>query len=276
MVLEAYLKYIYREVSMLRLAANLSMLFGEYDFLDRFEKAAEVGFEAVEYLFPYDYEADEIKRRLDQFSLAQALFNTPPGDWGSGERGLACIPGREVEFTDGIDKALNYAQALDAQRIHVMAGIKPESVTDNEARACYIKNLRYAAVAAQKIGVNVLVEPINNVDMPGYFVNFQEEGMSLIEEINEPNVRLQFDCYHCQMMRGDVVSTFRKYYQYIDHVQIAGVPGRHEPDVGELNYRYILKAIDSTGYSGFIGCEYKPKAATASGLGWANDYLSSV
>ncbi len=250
------------------------MLFGEYNFLERFEIAAKAGFKAVEYLFPYDYEANEIKQRLDQFSLTQALFNSPPGDWDSGERGLACIPGREVEFADGIDKALSYAQILGNQRIHVMAGIKPENVSYDEARACYIKNLRHAAIAAQKAGLKVLVEPINNVDMPGYFVNLQDDGVSLIEDINEPNVRLQFDCYHCQMMQGDVVSTFRQYHQYIDHVQIAGVPGRHEPDVGELNYHYILKEIDRTGYSGFVGCEYKPKAVTTAGLDWATAYLT--
>lgn len=253
------------------LAANLSMLFAEHEFLDRFEAAADAGFTAVEYLFPYDFSPAEIKAKLDQYGLTQALFNAPPGNWDAGERGIACIPGREAEFAEGINRALEYAAVLGNQRIHVMAGLKPENVTYEEARACYISNLKQAACAAQSAGLTILVEPINNVDMPGFFINFQEEGAELISEINEPNVRLQFDCYHCQMMQGDVVATFRKLLPVIDHIQIAGVPGRHEPDIGELNYAYIIGEIDQAGYSGFIGCEYKPRATTAEGLGWKAD-----
>ena len=253
------------------LAANLSMLFAEHEFLDRFEAAADAGFTAVEYLFPYDFSPAEIKAKLDQYGLTQALFNAPPGNWDAGERGIACIPGREAEFAEGINRALEYATVLGNQRIHVMAGLKPENVTYEEARACYVSNLKLAACAAQSAGLTILVEPINNVDMPGYFVNFQEEGAELISEINEPNVRLQFDCYHCQMMQGDVVATFRKLLPVIDHIQIAGVPGRHEPDIGELNYAYIIGEIDQAGYAGFIGCEYKPRATTTEGLGWKVD-----
>lgn len=253
------------------LAANLSMLFGEHEFLERFEAAADAGFTAVEYLFPYDFSPAEIKAKLDQYGLTQALFNAPPGNWDAGERGIACIPGRETEFAEGINKALEYAAVLGNRRIHVMAGLKPENVAYEEARACYVSNLKMAACAAQSAGLTILVEPINNVDMPGYFVNFQEEGAELISEINEPNVRLQFDCYHCQMMQGDVVATFRKLLPVIDHIQIAGVPGRHEPDIGELNYAYIIGEIDQAGYSGFIGCEYKPRATTTEGLGWKAD-----
>ncbi len=244
------------------------MLFGEYDFLDRFEQAANAGFKAVEYLFPYDYSPEEIKSRLDQFGLKQALFNAPPGDWDAGERGIACIPGREAEFAEGIKRALGYAEVLGNTRIHIMAGLTPSEVPYEKARDCYVKNLRRAARAAQGQGVRILLEPINTVDIPGYFVNFQEDGAKLIDEIDEPNVRLQFDCYHCQMMQGDVVATFRKLQSYVDHIQIAGVPGRHEPDVGELNYGYILNEIDKAGYSGFVGCEYKPQAETAVGLAW--------
>lgn len=250
------------------LAANLSMLFTELPFLERFEAAARAGFDAVEYLFPYDYEPRVLQQLLDQHGLTQALFNAPPGDWDAGERGIACLPGREAEFEQGIGRALAYASVLGNQRIHVMAGVVPATLSAAEAQVCYVRNLRYAAHRAQEAGITLLIEPINNIDMPGYFVNYQEQGVTLIGLIDEPNVRLQFDCYHCQMMQGDVVATFRKLLPYIDHVQIAGVPGRHEPDLGELNYRYILAAIVSAGYAGYVGCEYKPKAATVDGLGW--------
>jgi len=253
---------------MAQLAANLSMLFTEHTFLERFEAAANAGFKAVEYLFPYDFSATQIKQALDKHQLVQALFNAPPGDWGAGDRGIACLVGREAEFARGIATALSYAQIIGNKRLHVMAGILPESDDYQAARQCYINNLRLAAKAAQKLAITILIEPINNIDMPGYFVSFQEQGAQLIADINEPNVRLQFDCYHCQMMQGDVVNTFKKLHSVIDHVQIAGVPGRHEPNIGELNYHFILNAIDNTGYSGFVGCEYKPLSHTNAGLSW--------
>ncbi len=251
-----------------KLAANLSMMFGELPFPGRFEAAAKAGFSAVEYLFPYDFDPHDIRGWLDRFDLAQALFNAPPGDWDAGERGIACLPGREDEFADGIEKALAYAAVLGNRRIHVMAGLVPEALAYEEARICYVQNLRHAARVAQRAGLTILVEPINTIDMPGYFVNYQEDGVALIEQIGESNVRLQFDCYHCQMMQGNVVATFRKLQSYIDHVQIAGVPGRHEPNVGELNYPYVLSQIDASGYQGFVGCEYKPSTTTLDGLGW--------
>ncbi|EPJ44276.1 MAG: hydroxypyruvate isomerase [Osedax symbiont Rs1] len=268
-----------------KLAANLSMLFTEQPFLERFEAAANAGFNAVEYLFPYDYPAAVINRKLLEFGLKQVLFNAPAGDWNAGERGIACLPGREVEFARAFELALSYAKVLGNQKIHVMAGILPPAASPAQARSCYISNLRYAARArscyisnlryaaraASKVQLQVLIEPINNIDMPGYFLNFQREAVDLIEEIAEPNVRLQFDCYHCQIMQGNVVATFKQLQPYIGHVQIAGVPGRHEPNTGELNYVYILQQLANSGYTGHIGCEYLPLNSTVQGLSWIND-----
>lgn len=255
------------------LAANLSMLFGEVDFLDRFEAASKAGFTAVEYLFPYDYSADEINQKLKANGLEQALFNAPPGDWDKGERGIACLPGRQEEFKAGIKKALEYVSVIGNERLHVMAGILDDSADPQLAADTYIQNIKYAAQEADKQGVTILIEPINFIDIPGYFLNYQEEGVDFIEQIDEENVRLQFDFYHCQMMQGNVVTTFKALQPFIDHVQIAGVPDRHEPDVGEMNYAFILEQLDASGYKGFVGCEYKPKADTLSGLGWMSSLI---
>ena len=253
-----------------KLAANLSMLFTEVDFMDRFQAASAAGFDAVEYLFPYAFSAQDIRAQLQKHGLVQALFNAPPGDWAAGERGIACIPGREEEFRAGIATALEYAKVLGNTRLHVMAGLMPDNIDQALATETYVSNLRYAAQQVKEAGLTILVEPINDIDMPGYFVNYQEDGAALIDEIEEPNVRLQFDFYHCQMMQGNVLSTFRKLRAYVDHVQIAGVPNRHEPDVGELNYRYLLAELDKDGSAGFVGCEYKPLAGTVDGLHWIN------
>lgn len=251
-----------------RFAANLSMLFSEHPFLDRFEAAAAAGFEAVEYLFPYDYDVTELKACLDRYGLSQALFNAPPGDWTAGERGIACLPGREQEFMAGIEQALGYATVLGNRHIHVMAGLLPADLAYDEAHVCYIDNLKRAARRARQQAVTLLIEPINYVDMPGYFISLQEDAVDLIDEIDEPNLRLQFDCYHCQVMQGNVVETFRSLLPYIGHVQIAGVPGRHEPDIGELHYPYIFEQFEACGYGGYIGCEYRPRTDTREGLGW--------
>jgi hydroxypyruvate isomerase len=250
-----------------KFAANLSMLFTEVDFLDRFETAASHGFSAVEFLFPYDFPASIIKEKLHKHHLKQALFNAPAGNWQAGERGTACLPGREREFINGFNLALEYAEILGNQRIHVMAGIAPENAS-KVTIDCYINNLRRAAIAAQDYGITVLIEPINNIDMPGYFLNYQEQAVDLIKQIDQPNVKLQFDVYHCQMMQGNVLAKFEKALPYIDHMQIAGVPGRHEPDIGELNYSFILSEIEKLGFQGFIGCEYLPQSSTCAGLGW--------
>lgn len=255
-----------------RFAANLSMLFTELPFLERFEAASKAGFDAVEYLFPYDYPVEEIKQRLDAHNLDQVLFNAPPGDWAAGERGLACLPGREEEFARGIEQAIAYARVLGNRLIHVMAGVVTEEVTLEAATACYINNLRYAARQAAKGGLRVMIEPINNRDMPGYLVNYPDQGRALIDAIGEGNVGLQLDLYHCQMMQGRVTETIMELFDVIEHVQLAGVPGRHEPDVGEMNYPYILGQLDSLGYSGALGCEYNPQGETLDGLKWMAAY----
>jgi len=248
-------------------AANLSMLFTEVDFLDRFEAAASNGFSAVEYLFPYDFPAPVLKEQLHKHHLKQALFNAPAGNWQAGDRGTACLLGRESEFIDGFNLALEYAKILGNQRIHVMAGIAPENVSQVTID-CFINNLRRAAIAAQEYGITVLIEPINNIDMPGYFLNYQEQAVDLIKCIDQPNVKLQFDVYHCQMMQGNILARFENALPYIDHIQIAGVPGRHEPNIGELNYSFILCEIEKLGFQGFVGCEYIPKSDTRTGLSW--------
>ncbi len=260
-------------------AANLSMLYPELDFLDRFEAAAQDGFKAVEYLFPYAYDKQAIAARLKAHGLQQVLFNAPPGDWDQGERGLACLPGREAEFRAGIAKALDYAAALACPRIHVMAGLLPAGRTREALRPTYVASLRWAAAEAAKQGVDVLIEPINTRDIPGFFLNRQDHANELIVEIGAPNVKVQFDLYHCQIVEGDVAMKIRQYLPTgrVGHFQIAGVPERHEPDIGELNYPYLFAVIDEVaqqcGWSGWVGCEYRPargaqSGGTSSGLGW--------
>ncbi|NQZ30536.1 MAG: hydroxypyruvate isomerase family protein [Oceanospirillaceae bacterium] len=251
-----------------KFAANLSMLFTELDFLDRFEAAAAAGFTAVEYLFPYDYSAEDLQAQLRKYHLTQALFNAPPGDWQNGERGIACLQGREQEFIAGIEQAIEYAKVLGNKRIHVMAGIIPDDSSTAATEQRYINNLRLAAQLAKAEQITILIEPINNTDMPGYLLNYPQQAIEFIDKIDCANLRLQFDFYHCQIMQGNVIETFKRLQTYIDHVQIAGVPGRHEPDQGELNYHYILQQIAQSSYAGYIGCEYLPRTTTLKGLGW--------
>ncbi|SDV50382.1 2-oxo-tetronate isomerase [Chitinasiproducens palmae] len=259
-----------------RFAANLSMMYNEHPFLDRFAAAARDGFKGVEFLFPYDFEAKELKRRLDDNGLTQALFNAPPGDWAGGERGLASLPGREAEFRDGIARALDYASVLGNRKIHVMAGMFGQS-DDAERRArhraVYLDNLRWAAAQAAAHGIMLVIEPINQRDMPGFFISRQDEGQAVCAEVGAPNLKVQFDCYHCQIVEGDVASKLRRDIAGVGHIQIAGVPERHEPDVGELNYPYLFDLIDMLGYDGWIGCEYRPRAGTSEGLGWLHSCL---
>ena len=263
-----------------RFAANLSMLYNDVDFLDRFAAAARDGFKAVEYLFPYAYPAQELAQRLQANGLQQVLFNAPPGNWDAGERGLACLPGREAEFREGIAKAIDYAKALQCPRIHVMAGLVPQGVDAATVRATYIANLRYAAEQAAPHGIQVLLEPINGRDMPGFFLSRQDQAHALIAEIGAANVKVQMDLYHCQIVEGDLAMKVRQYLPTGNggHFQIAGVPERHEPDVGEVNYTYLFKLLDSLGYDGWIGCEYRPVRgaaahATSDGLGWLKPWL---
>lgn len=254
-----------------RFAANLSMLYPELDFLDRFEAAAEDGFKAVEYLFPYAWKPGDISARLKANGLQQVLFNTAPGNWDAGERGLACLPGREPEFHQAVEQALDYAQALECPRIHVMAGLVPEGTSLEAVRATFVTNLRHAAALAARQGVDVLMEPINTRDIPGFFLNRQDDAHQLVAEIGATNVKVQFDLYHCQVVEGDVAMKIRQYLPTgrVGHFQIAGVPQRHEPDVGEMNYPYLFDVIDEVaaacGWLGWVGCEYRPARGTAPG-----------
>jgi len=257
-----------------RFAANLSMLYTEHDFLDRFAAAAADGFEAVEYLFPYAHDSVTLARRLADHGLQQVLFNAPPGNWEAGERGTACLPGREEEFRRGFEQALQYAQALNCPRVHVMAGLAPAGVERARLGATYEANLAWAAVQAAAIGREVLVEPINTRDIPGFFLNRQDEAHRIVQAIGAPNLKVQMDLYHCQIVEGDVAMKIRQYLPTgrVGHLQIAGVPERHEPDVGELNHPYLFDVIDAVsaecGWQGWIGCEYRPRAGTSNGLAW--------
>ncbi|PZW64402.1 hydroxypyruvate isomerase [Pseudomonas sp. URMO17WK12:I1] len=251
-----------------RFAANLSMLYPQHDFLDRFAAAAADGFAAVEYLFPYDYSAQELKQRLSDNGLVQALFNAPPGDWAAGERGIASLPGREAEFRAGVAKALEYAQVLGNDRIHVMAGLLPDEALRDKHQAVYLENLAYAADQARGVGVTVLIEPINTRDMPGFFLNRQDQAQAIVRQVGADNLKVQFDCYHCQIVEGDLSVKLRRDFTGIGHIQIASVPDRHEPDLGELNYAHLFELIDELGYTGWIGCEYRPKGDTSEGLQW--------
>lgn len=263
-----------------RFAANLTMMYNEHAFLERFGAAARDGFKAVEFLFPYEFPPSEIKAQLADNGLKQVLFNAPPGDWTGGERGLASLPGREEEFRRSIEIALDYAAALGNDRLHVMAGLiespQPKQRSREQHRDVYIKNLTLAASMAQTARVTIVIEPINTRDMPGYFLNRQDEAQAICEEIGLPNLQVQFDCYHCQIVEGDLAVKLRRDMKRrnagIGHIQIAGVPYRNEPDTGEVNYPYLFDLIDSLGYGGWIGCEYRPRAGTSDGLGWLTPY----
>ncbi|NIE82878.1 MULTISPECIES: 2-oxo-tetronate isomerase [unclassified Burkholderia] len=256
-----------------RFAANLSMMYTEHPFLERFAAAARDGFRAVEYLFPYDFAADELKARLADAGLVQALFNAPPGDWAAGERGFASLPGREDEFRRAFDTALDYARVLGNDKLHVMAGLLPAGADRARHREVYLRNLAHAAEAARAAGILVVIEPINTRDMPGYFLNRQDDAQAICREVGAPNLRVQFDCYHCQIVEGDIAMKLKRDFAGIGHIQVAGVPERHEPDLGELNYPYLFELIDTLGYDGWIGCEYRPRAGTSEGLGWLRPYL---
>jgi len=247
-------------------AANLSFMFNEWDFLDRFQAAADAGFTAVEYLFPYDHSPDEIAKRLEAGGLTQALFNLPPGDWAAGERGLAALPGRFDEVAAGVERALPYIEATNVGRVHLMAGIAEWD--DPLAMAAYRRSLAHVSGRLGEAGVDLMIEPINPIDMPGYFLGSVDNAAGLIPVLRLPNLRLQFDIYHCQIIHGDVTRRLRRLMPLIGHVQIASVPSRNEPDVEEVNYPYLFQELDLLGYQGYVGCEYRPRGKTLDGLDW--------
>ena len=255
-----------------RFAANLSMMFNEVPFLDRFALAAKAGFKGVEFLFPYDHPAAEIAARLKDNGLQQVLFNAPAGDFGKGERGMAAIPGKQAAFRDSIKLALEYATILACPRLHIMAGLKPEGVAHDTLTAVYGANLAYAAEECAKAGVKPIIEPINHRDIPGFFLNTTDQAAAIIAAIGPEKLGLQFDLYHCQITEGDVVKRVEKHLPLIAHMQVADTPGRHEPGTGEVNWPFVFKTIDALGFRGWIGCEYRPAGETLAGLSWFAPY----
>lgn len=255
-----------------KLAANLSMMFTEVPFLERFARASEAGFKGVEYLFPYDHPAETVAAALRDNGLENALFNLPPGNWETGDRGLAAIPGREKDFEGLIDKALEYATVIGCPCLHAMAGIPADDANPYACQQTYVHNISVAAERCAPHGIKVLLEPINPRDIPGFYLNRQDAAIATLDSVGAGNAALQMDLYHCQIVEGDVAVKIRANIDRIAHFQIAGVPDRHEPDIGEVNYPYLFDVIDELGYDGWIGCEYRPKGETRDGLGWAKPY----
>ena len=258
-----------------RFAANLSMMFTELPFLERFDAAAKAGFEAVEFLFPYDHPAAEIRARLDAAGLRQVLFNAPPGDWAAGERGTAGLPGRQAEFRDGIHRAMDYAETLGNTMVHVMAGIPDAALRAGVAQATYVANLAWAVEQAGPHGISLVIEPINHRDMPGYLLNTTDQGAAIVEALGRDRLGLQFDVYHCQVTEGDLTRRMERLMPVIAHIQVADVPGRNEPGTGEIGWTHVFEAMDRFGYSGWVGCEYRPAGDTVSGLGWLPRFRSN-
>lgn len=251
-----------------RFAANLTMLFNELPFLDRFEAAADAGFKGVEYLFPYGFEKEALAERLQQFGLTQVLHNLPAGDWEKGERGIAVLPGREAEFREGVARAIDYAKALNCRQVNCLVGIAPAGIDAGTLRRTVVDNLRYAATQLKQAGIRLLIEPINTYDIPGFYLNTANQALDLIEAVGADNVYVQYDVYHAQRTEGELAKTVERNLARIAHIQVADNPGRNEPGTGEINYPFLFKHLDRIGYDGWIGCEYKPAADTRAGLDW--------
>ena len=251
-----------------RFAANLSMLFTEQPFLDRFEPAAKAGFKAVEFLFPYAFSAADIRARLEANGLTLVLHNLPAGDWEAGERGIACRPDRVEEFRTGVAQAITYAKALGVKQLNCLAGKVPPGVSDATLRQTLVDNLRYAAAELKKNSLRLLIEPVNTFDIPGFYLNRTVQAIHLLDEVGADNAFVQYDIYHAQRMEGELAATMNKYLPRIGHIQLADNPGRNEPGTGEINYPFLFAHLDRIGYDGWIGCEYKPAATTEAGLGW--------
>ncbi|HWB85184.1 MAG TPA: 2-oxo-tetronate isomerase [Bryobacteraceae bacterium] len=256
-------------------AANLSMMFTELPFLERFA-AAKRSFKGVEYLSPYEYPAEDLASELRRCELENVLFNLPAGNWAAGERGIACIPGREDEFRAGVSLAISYAQRLNTKRLHAMAGIVPPHARSAGVHATYISNLQYAAAETAKHGITLLIEAINLRDIPGFYLSTQAQAYAVLEEVGAPNLKMQMDLYHMQVTEGDLAIKLRKYAPHCGHVQIAGAPERREPDTGEIRYSYLFDLLDEIGYTGWVGCEYKPAGKTVDGLGWLRERSRAV
>ena len=251
-----------------KFAANLTMLFTEVPFLDRFERAAKAGFTAVEFLFPYAFATADIKARLDAHGLKLVLHNLPAGDWDAGERGIACLPGREAEFRAGVANAIEAATALGVPRLNCLAGKMPAGVDETLLRATFIANLKFAAAELHQAGLKLLIEPINRYDIPGFFLHRTDQAIAILDEVGAPNALVQYDIYHAQRAEGEIAATLQKHLARIGHVQLADNPGRNEPGTGELNWPFLFAHLDRIGYQGHIGCEYKPANGTEAGLGW--------
>ncbi|HSW64173.1 MAG TPA: hydroxypyruvate isomerase [Dissulfurispiraceae bacterium] len=259
-----------------RFSANLSMLFQEHDFLDRFEKAKEAGFTGVEYLFPYQWPPEHLAALLVSYGLTQVLHNLPAGDWAGGERGIACLPGRESEFQDGVARALSYARQLGCMRLNCLAGKRPEGVDDEKLEQTLVANLSFAAPLLEEAGIKLLIEPLNSRDIPRFFLVHTADALSIMQRVNHPNLYLQYDVYHMQVMEGNLIQTITNNLESIAHIQIADNPGRHEPGTGEINYASIFRALDESGYSGWVGCEFLPLTTTEEGLRWMNPYRNQT
>ena len=257
-----------------KFAANLTMLFNEVDFLDRFQAARESGFRGVEYLFPYAYPKEQLAELLALNGLTQVLHNLPAGDWANGERGIAILPNRTGEFQDGVGKAIDYAKALGCKQVNCLSGIAPVNAKANELHDTFISNIRFASTALKANGIDLLIEPINTFDIPGFYACRSKQTLDLIDEAGCDNVFLQYDIYHMQRMEGELAATIKKNLPRITHMQLADNPGRNEPGTGEINYAFLFDYIDKLGYTGWIGCEYKPATTTLDGLGWLKPYLN--
>ena len=251
-----------------RFAANLTMLFNELPFLDRFEAARDAGFKGVEYLFPYGFEKEALAERLQEFGLTQVLHNLPAGDWEKGERGIAVLPGREAEFREGVARAIDYAKALNCRQLNCLVGIAPAGVDEGTVRRTLVENLRYAATQLKQAGIRLLIEPINTYDIPGFYLNTTRQALDLIDSVGADNLFVQYDVYHAQRTEGELAKTVEKNLAAIAHIQVADNPGRNEPGTGEINYPWLFTHLDRIGYDGWIGCEYKPAADTRAGLDW--------
>ena len=258
---------------MLKFSANLTMLFNDVEFLSRFERAAKAGFRGVEYMFPYEWQQEELAEKLNKFRLEQVLYNLPAGNWSAGERGIACLPQRVGEFQEGVGLALEYAKALKCSHLNCLVGLTPKEVPAEKVRQTLVDNLYFAATALEKEGIRFLVEPLNNQDMPRFYLVHSRDALQLFKEVNHPNLWLQYDIYHMQVMEGNLTRTIQDNLAHIAHIQLADNPGRHEPGTGEINFTNLFRFIDEAGYDGWLGCEYKQLGITEDGLAWMKAYI---